>query len=157
MKTSKKTPQSSTNQQQLNTSNSKNLNAEEKNAMTNKLNKKEITMNNKRIRTRWNLPQSTPENNTGISMTIPDDHLTIQELLDKHTRGEAINQHIYDQDSYFNTEIPVIQDLTDLEDYSQSLKDRHEELEKTIEHSKQNVDKQTLTVPPVETTTESDS
>lgn len=114
-------------------------------------------MNNRRIRTRWNLPQSTPEKNTGISMTIPDDHLTIQELLDKHTRGEAINQHIYDQDSYFNTEIPVIQDLTDLEDYSQSLKDRHEELEKTIEHSKQNVDKQTPTVPPVETTTESDS
>ncbi len=87
-------------------------------------------------------------------MTIPDDHLTVRQLLDKHTRGEAINQHIYDQDAYFNTEIPVIQDLTDLEDYSASLKQRHEELEKTIEHSKQNADKKAPTVPPVENTTE---
>ncbi len=113
--------------------------------------------NNRRIRTRWNLPTSTPEKNTQISMTIPDDHLTIQELLDKHSRGEAINQHIYDQEAYFNTEIPQISDLTDLEDYSESLKQRHEELEKTIAHSKQNVDQKAQTVPPVETPTEGDS
>ncbi len=114
-------------------------------------------MNNRRIRTRWNLPTSTPEKNSGISMTIPDDHLTIRELLDKHSRGEAINQHIYDQDAYFNTDIPHISDLTDLEDYSASLKQRHEELEKTIEYSKQNIDKETPTVPPVENPTDSDS
>ncbi len=100
---------------------------------------------------------ATPEKNSGVSLTIPDDHLTIRELLDKHSRGEAINQHIYDQDAYFGTEIPQINDLTDLEDYSQSLKQRHEELEKTIEHSKQKEDKETPTIPPVENTTEGDS
>ncbi len=112
---------------------------------------------NNRIRTRWNLPETNPEKITQPSMTIPDDHLTIRELLDKHSRGESINQHIYEQDTYFGTEIPVIQDLTDLEDYSASLKQRHEELEKTIEHSKQNVDKQTPTIPPVEPPTDSAS
>ena len=114
-------------------------------------------MSNKRIRTRWNLPQVTMETSEQISMTIPDDHLTIRELLDKHSRGEAINQHIYDQDAYFGTEIPNITDLTDLEDYSASLKERHAELEKTIEHAKQNADKETPTVPPVENSTEGDS
>lgn len=107
-------------------------------------------MTNRRIRTSFNPPHATPEVNSGISMTIPDDHLTIRQLLDKHSRGEAINQHIYDQDAYFGTEIPVVQDLTDLEDYSASLKQRHEELEKTIEFSKQQKKQEDTPVPPVE-------
>jgi hypothetical protein len=113
-------------------------------------NKNGTEMVNRRIRSSFNPPHATPEVNNGLSLTIPDDHLTIRELLDRHSRGEAINQHIYDQDSYFGTEIPVIQDLTDLEDYSQSLKERHEELEKTIEFSKQQKKQEENEVPPVE-------
>ncbi len=92
-------------------------------------------MNNRKLFSSAYPNHATPEKLSKISLTIPDDHLTIRELLDKHTRGEAINQHIYDQDAYFGTEIPQINDLTDLEDYKDSLKQRYQELEKTIEQT----------------------
>jgi len=67
----------------------------------------------------------------GVSMTIPDMTLTIKELLINHTRG--ISSDIPELEGhYFDTEIPVLEDLTDLENYREQLKQREKELTERI-------------------------
>lgn len=61
--------------------------------------------------------------------TVPDMSLTIAELVANHTRGISIDIH-QPEPQYFDTEIPNIQDLTDLD----AVREANEELkEQTIE------------------------
>lgn len=95
---------------------------------------------------------------TGASKTVPDMSLTIPELLRNHTRGihSEINQA---EALYFDTEIPNIQDITDLEEYKLQLKQRQKEVEiklkqeaAEIKEAKQKIKddkvKQTIPTPP---------
>lgn len=78
-----------------------------------------------------NRPPSLGEINNQPSCTIPDMTLTILELLKNHTRGEysdvAHNEGIYSE-----TEIPVFDDMTDRDNYIESLKTRKNDLEHDI-------------------------
>jgi hypothetical protein len=56
-------------------------------------------------------------------LTIPDQNLSIRELLDKHSRGIPLG--VTDrQGEYFDTEIPRPMDLTDIPKFKQDLIDR---------------------------------
>ena len=72
--------------------------------------------------------QFTNYNETGKIMddsilTVPDQNLSIRELLDKHSRGIPLG--VTDrQGEYFDTEIPRPMDLTDIPKFKQDLIDR---------------------------------
>ncbi len=63
------------------------------------------------------------EENNMPSLTVPDQSLGIKELLLNHTRGISSNVKIYEGE-YYETEIPIIDDLTDLDFYRQDIKRR---------------------------------
>jgi len=72
----------------------------------------------------------------GKSMTVPDMNLTVTQLLQNHTRGKSGNVMAYEP-LYFETEIPVINDITDVDRYKQQLQDRLAEVNEFIENEKQ--------------------
>ncbi len=77
------------------------------------------------------------EVNNSPSMTIPDMTLGVKQLLLNHTRG--IHSDVgYNEPMYFDQEIPIINDLTDLDDYRQDLKNREKALNDKIkdDHNK---------------------
>lgn len=73
----------------------------------------------------------TPE---GVSMTEPDLTIRLGQLLERHSRGKEIPMQ---EPLYFDTEIPSINDLTDVERYKEQLEYRLEETKNFIqqEHS----------------------
>ena len=81
--------------------------------------------------------------------TLPDQTLTIRNLLDNHTRGIplGVNTRVGE---YFDTEIPRFDDLTDMLEYKRQLMEKNKELNKLIrEEKKEALDK--LKEIPVET------
>jgi CRISPR/Cas system-associated endonuclease/helicase Cas3 len=68
-------------------------------------------------------------------LTIPDQTLTIRNLLDNHTRGIplGVNTRVGE---YFDTEIPRFDDLTDMIEYKRQLMERNKELNKLIREEK---------------------
>lgn len=69
------------------------------------------------------------------SMTVPDQHLTVKQLLINHARG--INSAIKNYDpQYFDTEIPVIEDIVDLMEYKEELAARQKEIDAEIKRQK---------------------
>jgi len=62
--------------------------------------------------------------NTGKSMTVPDQTISLKKLLENHTRGIPSPVKML-EGQYFDTEIPHVDDLTDLA----ALRARLEELE----------------------------
>ena len=81
--------------------------------------------------------------------TLPDQTLTIRNLLDNHTRGIplGVNTRVGE---YFDTEIPRFDDLTDMIEYKQQLMEKNKEINKLIrEEKKEALDK--LKKIPVET------
>lgn len=67
----------------------------------------------------------------GKSMTLPDQNLTIAELLERHSRGVSLGAPDL-QGEYFDTEIPRFDDLTDMLEYKKELVQKQIDLEKQI-------------------------
>ena len=67
--------------------------------------------------------------------TLPDQTLTIRNLLDNHTRGIplGVNQRVGE---YFDTEIPRFDDLTDMVEYKRQLMEKNKEINKLIREEK---------------------
>ena len=67
----------------------------------------------------------------GKSMTLPDQNLTIQELLERHSRGVPLGA-VDKQGEYFDTEVPRFSDLTEMLEYKKELEEKRKELTKQI-------------------------
>jgi hypothetical protein len=67
----------------------------------------------------------------GKSMTLPDQNLTIKELLDRHSRGVSLGAPDL-QGEYFDTEVPRFNDLTEMLEYKKDLEQKRKELTKQI-------------------------
>jgi len=67
----------------------------------------------------------------GKSMTLPDQNLTIAELLDRHSRGVSLGAPDL-KGEYFDTEIPRFDDLTDMLQYKNDLIQKQKDLEEQI-------------------------
>lgn len=67
----------------------------------------------------------------GKSMTLPDQNLTIKELLDRHSRGVSLGAPDL-QGEYFDTEVPQFNDLTEMLEYKKELEQKRKELTKQI-------------------------
>lgn len=66
----------------------------------------------------------------GESQTEPDMTLRLGQLLERHTRGQNVPVR---EPIYFDTEIPTITDLSDVERYREQLQRRLNETNKFIE------------------------
>ena len=66
------------------------------------------------------------------STTVPDMHLTVRQLLENHTRGIDGNVNVQ-QPLYFDTEIPTIRDVTDVDAYKASLMERMKQVDKWVQ------------------------
>lgn len=56
----------------------------------------------------------------GVSMTQPDLNITVRQLLENHTRGNSGEINVR-QPMYWDTEIPTLNDLADMEAYQEHL------------------------------------
>jgi len=75
--------------------------------------------------------------NTMPSMTVPDMTLTVKQLLHNHTRG--IHSDVsHNEPMYFDSEIPIIDDITDLIAYREDLKAREIALKAKIKQEHDN-------------------
>lgn len=63
----------------------------------------------------------------GTSMTVPDQSITVRQLLENHTRGVGNDVKIH-QPLYFETELPVLRDITDVAVYKAALQERLEKV-----------------------------
>lgn len=79
-----------------------------------------------------NYKGSPGEYNEEASETIPDQSMTIQEMLENHVRGIA-NPVAENAGEYFDSEIPRHEDMVNEMEYKQELKKRYEEAEKTVQ------------------------
>lgn len=94
---------------------------------------------NLKFKTQWNpnylgSPGSVQSDK---SETVPDQSLTIRQLVENHSRGinVPINQP---KPLYFDSEIPNIQDLTDLDEFKARLKDEKNEVDTVARQELQN-------------------
>ena len=62
------------------------------------------------------------------SMTVPDMHMTPQEMLDRFTRGQPILGQVKEPLYFGNILIPKINDFTELDRYRQQLAKRLDEI-----------------------------
>lgn len=86
------------------------------------------------IRTQFSgktLQSSGYKKKMGKSMTLPDQNLTIQELLERHSRGVPLGA-VDKQGEYFDTEVPRFSDLTEMLEYKKELEEKRKELTKQI-------------------------
>ena len=67
----------------------------------------------------------------GKSMTLPDQNLSIGELLERHSRGVPLGA-VDKQGEYFDTEVPRFSDLTEMLEYKKDLEEKRKELTKQI-------------------------
>ena len=80
--------------------------------------------------------------------TIPDQNLSIRELLDRHSRGLPLGAS-QKQGEYFDTEIPRYDDLVDMMEHKKQLVKEHKDLTKQIE-KEQKAQKEKATAEAVE-------
>lgn len=97
--------------------------------MKNQSQKTKKQSSNPRLRKQF---QTTPlkfkgETNDQPSLTVPDLTLTIKQLLVNHSRGIQSDVS-HNEPMYFDTEIPIIDDITDLDAFRQDLKAREKAL-----------------------------
>lgn len=79
--------------------------------------------------------------------TQPDQNLSIAELLMRHSRGIPIQANMH-EGQYFETEIPRITDLNDLQDYRRTLEEEKNALDtelKELEKQKKLLEKEEKT------------
>jgi len=110
----------------------KNANKKTKNTLS-KTEKTVQTWNTNYLRKQFQEKPYKPngEINNSPSLTVPDQTLGIKDLLRNHTRGISSNVKIYEGE-YYDTEIPIIDDLTDLDAFRQDLKRRETALKAKI-------------------------
>ena len=71
------------------------------------------------------------------SLTVPDQNLSLRQLLHNHTRGIPTNVHVKDpNEGYYDTVIPQITDLNDLADFKEQLEERERQLQKEVDDHK---------------------
>jgi len=80
--------------------------------------------------------------------TVPDQNLSIRQLLDRHSRGLPLGAS-ENQGEYFETEIPRFDDLVDMMEHKKNLVQQHKDLTKQIE-KEQEAQKQKATAEAVE-------
>ncbi len=85
----------------------------------------------RKLRKQFNYYDMPGETNNSPSLTVPDQTLGIKELLNNHTRGISSNVKMY-EGQYFDTEIPQIDDLTDLDAFREDIKARETALKAKI-------------------------
>ena len=93
-----------------------------------------MTKRKKVIRTQFSgktFQSSGYKKKMGKSMTLPDQNLTIKELLDRHSRGVSLGAPDL-QGEYFDTEVPRFSDLTEMLEYKKELEQKRKELTKQI-------------------------
>ena len=93
-----------------------------------------MTKRKKVIRTQFSgktFQSSGYKKKMGKSMTLPDQNLTIKELLDRHSRGVSLGAPDL-QGEYFDTEVPRFNDLTEMLEYKKDLEQKRKELTKQI-------------------------
>lgn len=78
----------------------------------------------------------------GKSMTLPDQNLSIAELLDRHSRGVSLGAPEL-KGEYFDTEIPRFDDLTDMLEHKKELVQKQIDLENQIKQQQKQVQKET--------------
>ena len=81
------------------------------------------------MKKKWN--SSGFKKDMGTSMTLPDQNLTIRELLDRHSRGVPLGA-VDKQGEYFDTEVPRFNDLTEMLEYKKDLEQKRKDLTKQI-------------------------
>ena len=81
--------------------------------------------------TDYNYESTGKNKDMGKSMTLPDQNLTIQELLERHSRGVPLGA-VDKQGEYFDTEVPRFNDLTEMLEYKKDLEEKRKELTKQI-------------------------
>lgn len=78
-----------------------------------------------------NPPVYTGKEMSQEKVTTPDQTLTIRQIMTNHTRGVGVD-NIVGQGEYFDTEIPIFEDLSDVMDYKNSLDERKQELDNQV-------------------------
>lgn len=68
------------------------------------------------------------------SQTVPDLNLTVRQLLENHSRDPLSGAQEVRQPLYFETELPSINDITDVEAYREALEERLANTKKFIEN-----------------------
>jgi hypothetical protein len=71
----------------------------------------------------------------GKSMTLPDQNLTITQLLDRHSRGVSLGAP-QKTGEYFDTDIPRHDDLLDVLNHKKELDRKVKEMENNIKQTK---------------------
>lgn len=71
----------------------------------------------------------------GKTMTLPDQSLTIRELLEKHSRGVALGVPQV-KGEYFDIEVPRYDDLTDMLNHKKALDQQRKDLLAQIKKEK---------------------
>ena len=67
--------------------------------------------------------------------TVPDQHMSVRELLANHARGLPIHAQT-NEGQYFGTEIPTITDLTDLKTLRDKLKEHEKNTNNLVKEEK---------------------
>lgn len=70
--------------------------------------------------------------NNGKDLCVPDQNISLRELMYRHTRGLPIDGNVMKNGEYYGVEIPKITDLTDIENYRERLKVAKDELMEAI-------------------------
>ena len=83
------------------------------------------------VYTHKNYQSSGAKKKMGKSMTVPDQNLTVKELLDRHSRGVSLGAPKLEGE-YFDTEVPRFQDLTEMFDYKANLEKKRAEVMEAI-------------------------
>lgn len=97
-------------------------------------------MSKPKIRKQFNDPMKgiIGEINDMPSMTVPDMNLSIQQLLQNHTRGVHSDVHDYGVDEgYLEQEIPQINDITELKERRANLYSEQRTIQQEIEEREQ--------------------
>lgn len=70
------------------------------------------------------------------SDTMPDMTLTVRQLLENHTRGKDSNVFVR-QPLYFETQIPTLTDITDVDKFKKSLEERLKQVNDFLKNEKE--------------------
>ena len=80
------------------------------------------------LKTQFNLayPGSPGKTMDTTQHTVPDQHMSVTQLLQNHSRGLPIHAQT-NEGHFFGTDVPNITDLTDLKNYKDDLHQRTKE------------------------------
>lgn len=89
----------------------------------------------RRIRIQFDLdyPATAGKEMDEKSLTVPDMNLTVRQLLENHVRGVDGKVKV-SEPLYFETEIPTIKDMTDIDRYKEALQARLAEVDEFIKN-----------------------